>query len=78
MAEPLALPVAEPVAVPAAEPGAAFGAAPAVLMQRGILHDFERRGRVVASVYLRCGALRLRGAAICAVLVWRANPRRSQ
>ena len=40
-----------------------FGAAPAVLMQRVILHDFnvevERLGLVVASVYLLCGALRL-------------------
>ena len=40
-----------------------FGAAPAFLMQRVILHDFnveiERLGLVVASVYLRCGALRL-------------------
>lgn len=40
-----------------------FGAAPAFLMQRVILHDFnvvsERLGLVVASVYLLCGALRL-------------------
>ena len=36
-----------------------FGAAPAFLMQRVILHDFETLGLVVASVYLLCGALRL-------------------
>ena len=36
-----------------------FGAAPAFLMQRVILHDFERLGLVVASIYLLCGALRL-------------------
>jgi CDP-diacylglycerol---serine O-phosphatidyltransferase len=40
-----------------------FGVAPAFLMQRVILHDFnvvsERLGLVVASVYLLCGALRL-------------------
>ncbi len=36
-----------------------FGAAPAFLMQRVILHEFERLGLVVASVYLLCGALRL-------------------
>ena len=36
-----------------------FGAAPAFLMQRVILHDFEQVGLVVASVYLLCGALRL-------------------
>ena len=40
-----------------------FGAAPAFLVQRVILHDFnveiERLGLVVASVYLLCGALRL-------------------
>ena len=36
-----------------------FGAAPACLMQRVILHDFETLGLVVASVYLLCGALRL-------------------
>ena len=40
-----------------------FGAAPAFLMQRVILHDFdvelERLGLVVASVCLLCGALRL-------------------
>ena len=40
-----------------------FGAAPAFLMQRVILPDFnveiERLGLVVASVYLLCGALRL-------------------
>jgi len=38
-----------------------FGAAPAFLMQRVILHDFnvEIERLVVASVYLLCGALRL-------------------
>ena len=36
-----------------------FGAAPAFLMPRVILHDFETLGLVVASVYLLCGALRL-------------------
>ncbi len=40
-----------------------FGVAPAFLVQRVILHDFnieiERLGLVVASVYLLCGALRL-------------------
>ena len=36
-----------------------FGAAPAFLMQRVILHEFQELGLVVASVYLLCGALRL-------------------
>ena len=36
-----------------------FGAAPAFLMQRVILHEFQELGLIVASVYLLCGALRL-------------------
>ncbi|MEO8353062.1 MAG: CDP-diacylglycerol--serine O-phosphatidyltransferase, partial [Chthoniobacteraceae bacterium] len=36
-----------------------FGVAPALMVYRIVLHEFERTGWVVASVYLICGALRL-------------------
>lgn len=52
-----------------------FGAAPAFLMQRVILHDFERLGLVVASVYLLCGALRLARYNCLAALPGSANSR---
>ena len=56
-----------------------FGAAPAFLMQRVILHDFnvevERLGLVVASVYLLCGALRLARYNCLSVLPGTGNSR---
>ncbi len=36
-----------------------FGVAPALLVSRVVLRDFERLGWLVASVYLICGAMRL-------------------
>lgn len=36
-----------------------FGVAPALMVYRIILHEFERVGWIIASVYLVCGALRL-------------------
>jgi CDP-diacylglycerol--serine O-phosphatidyltransferase len=36
-----------------------FGVAPALLVSRVVLRDFDRLGWLVASVYLICGALRL-------------------
>ena len=51
-----------------------FGAAPAFLMQRVILHDFETLGLVVASVYLLCGALRL-ARYNCCLLYTSPSPR---
>ncbi len=52
-----------------------FGAAPAFLVQRVILHDFERLGLVVASVYLLCGALRLARYNCLSVMPGSANSR---
>lgn len=36
-----------------------FGVAPALMVYRIVLHEFERTGWLIASVYLICGALRL-------------------
>lgn len=36
-----------------------FGVAPALLVYRVVLHEFERTGWLIASLYLVCGALRL-------------------
>ena len=36
-----------------------FGVAPALMVSRVVLRDFEKLGGLVASVYLLCGALRL-------------------
>lgn len=36
-----------------------FGVAPALMVYRIVLHEFERTGWVIASLYLICGALRL-------------------
>jgi CDP-diacylglycerol---serine O-phosphatidyltransferase len=36
-----------------------FGVAPALMVYRIVLHEFERIGWIIASVYLVCGALRL-------------------
>src|SRR5690606_4788607 len=36
-----------------------FGVAPALMVYRIVLHEFDKIGWVIASVYLVCGALRL-------------------
>ena len=36
-----------------------FGVAPALMVYRIVLHEFERTGWIIASIYLICGALRL-------------------
>lgn len=36
-----------------------FGVAPALMVYRIVLHEFERTGWIIASLYLICGALRL-------------------
>jgi CDP-diacylglycerol--serine O-phosphatidyltransferase len=36
-----------------------FGVAPALMVYRIVLHEFEKTGWIIASIYLTCGALRL-------------------
>src|SRR6476620_6541826 len=36
-----------------------FGVAPALMVYRIVLEDFERAGWIIATIYLACGALRL-------------------
>lgn len=36
-----------------------FGVAPALMVYRIVLHEFEKTGWIIASIYLVCGALRL-------------------